>query len=437
MSHISIGRTIGIGLMLSIIFSFSLVGTVYACDITITPSQVSGTIGETIDINVEIYFTHRNCTVPIEDTQIKLESLSLINQTAWEASDSRTYTSLLTVKIIDEGVIRLTVTRECIKGGDSASVVISTNDSSESGVNYFPTEPEIVTPSSSSQENTSNISWGEAFIKAISQPYIIAYLSLTGIAYIAFKRQVRKWRFVSLAFSMIYLGFFLGLCPCTLGALQNTLLHITEAKTYMIHFVLLGIPVVSTLFWGRLFCGWVCPMGAVQQLLYRKDMNIKIPDKIHKVLKNLPYVILAGLIVAVFYTNKAVFAEVDPFKSLYNLEISVIPTTLLILTLATSLFIFAPWCRYACPMGAFLSFIARFSLFKLRFTETCKNCAACAKVYCNYQAISVGKDVPMIAESECSRCGECLARCPKESLVHEKFPVLIEKPKSESLEPVI
>jgi NAD-dependent dihydropyrimidine dehydrogenase PreA subunit len=409
------------------VLSLSIANPLSACDIGITPSETSGSIGETITFDVVVTLTHRNCPVPIEDTLIELERMTLIDQTTWKAVGSRTYSSQITVQLISDGAGQLTVTRVCIKGGDVAlaNVFISASPNGESNIPIIP-DPINATPISPlTQVTTSEISWGEAFTEAVSQPFIIAYLALTVLAYVAFRKQVRKWRFVSLTFSMIYLGFFLGLCPCTLGSLQNAILHTTEIKTYMANFVLLAIPVVSTLFWGRLFCGWICPMGAVQQLLHRRDMAIKVPVWLHNILKYFRYLVLFGLVIAVVLTGTAVFAQIDPFKSLFNLEISLVPTTLLVLTIVASLFIFVPWCRYACPMGAFLSLLTRFSLFRLRFTETCKNCGACAKAYCSSKAISVSEITPVISDTECMRCGDCLSRCPKDSIVFGKEQELV------------
>jgi len=416
MKFLSSLRNIFIVSLTTAVLLISTISPVTACDISIESSQTAGAAGETVVFTIEINLTHRNCIVPIEETELSSKNMVLISQTPWQEVDSRTYTSEVVVQLVEEGVGILTVTRECIKGGDIAEISIDISDSTGEEIIILPVisaePPQIGAPE---EDDT----WGGAFLKALKQPYITAYLALTALAYIAFRTQKRRWRLVSLTFSMVYLGFFLGMCPCVLGSLQNVLLHITDLKTYMAHLVLLSIPVISTLFWGRLFCGWVCPMGAVQQLLYRKEMAFKIPPRVHNVLKYFKYVVLLGLIVAVFITGKAIFAEVDPFKSLFNLEISPLPTTLLVFTLLASLFFFTPWCRYACPMGAFLSILSHFSVFKLKFAESCKNCTACAKAYCSSRAISAGEKTPVISSSECTRCGECWSRCPREAIVFE------------------
>jgi Pyruvate/2-oxoacid:ferredoxin oxidoreductase delta subunit len=402
-----------------------------ACDITVTPSQASNMVGETLTFSVEVKLTHRTCIVPIEETQIILEKMELLRQTQWEEVESGTYQLLVTVRLLSEGEGSITVIRECIKGGDTATVKVIIADG---GTGISPLSPpattyppaEINLPIEPSP--TTEISWWQAFSGAISQPFSIAYLALMGVATIGFIRGWRRLRFVSLAFSLVYLGFFLGLCPCALGSLQNVILHASDPKTYMVHYLIVGIPFVSTMFIGRLFCGWICPMGAIQQLLYRRDRAIKIPPRVHNILKYVKYLVLVALVATVVATGTVVWDQVDPFKSLFNMEVSLIPTTLLVLTLIASLFIFSPWCRYICPLGAFLSVVSRFSYLKLNVGESCKNCNACQKVFCEYSAINKGEKRPALSALDCSRCGECLARCPKDSIELEANPIFGKRP---------
>jgi Fe-S-cluster-containing hydrogenase component 2 len=387
--------------------------------------------GETLTFTVEVKETHRNCIVPIEDTQIILEKMELLSQTQWQEIVDGTYRSLVTVRLLSEGEGSITVLRECIKGGDTATVeVIITTGGTAISPPSPPVTPDLPTEIDPPLEPspTTEISWWQAFTDAITQPFSIAYLALTSVATVGFLKRWRRWRFVSLAFSMVYLGFFLGLCPCALGSLQNLILHSSEAKTYMVHYLILGIPFVSTMFMGRLFCGWICPMGAVQQLLYRRDRAIKIPPRVHNLLKYIKYLVLIALVATVVATGTVVWNQVDPFKSLFNMEVSLIPTTLLVLTLIASLFIFSPWCRYLCPLGALLSVVSRFSFLRLNIGESCKNCNACRKVYCEYSAIKEGEQKPAISTLDCSRCGECYARCPKGSTELEINPIFGKRP---------
>ncbi len=422
-------RTPIITVLLALAAFFLSASPALACDITVTPDHVSSTLGETPTFTVEVKETHRNCVVPIEDTQIILEKMELLSQTEWQEVVSGTYRSLVTVRLLSEGEGSIEVVRECIKGGNTATVKITiTAASTNVDPPVTPDDlPAAIDPPIEENPDTE-VSWWQAFTSAIGQPWSIAYLALTGVATVGFLKGWRRWRFISLAFSMVYLGFFLGLCPCVLGSLQNLILNAGVPKTYMAHYVIFGIPFISTMFMGRLFCGWICPMGAIQQLLYRRDRALKKRPRVDRALKLIKYPVLMALVVTVIATGTVVWNQVDPFKSLFNMEVTLIPTTLLVLTLIASLFIFAPWCRYICPMGAFLSLFSRFSFLKLSINDSCKNCKACQKVYCEYSAIKEGEQRPELNSMECTLCGECFARCPKGSVKYTINPFFGRRP---------
>ncbi|WP_165802741.1 4Fe-4S binding protein [Dehalogenimonas alkenigignens] len=394
------------------------------------PDKASGSVGDIIKLEVTVALTHRNCPVPIADTKFKLTSnIKVTEQTQWVLTGRDTYKATLSVQLISPGTGKLEVIRDCVKEGGYASITITigaagaaavqpSESQQSSGLPASETEPAI--EPSGQADDEPEMSWGEAFKEAFAQPFIWAYLGLAAFAYAGLMMRKRRWRYISLAFSMVYLGFFLGLCPCSIGAMQNFVLHLGDAKQYLAQFIVLAIPIALTLFLGRLYCGWVCPMGAVQQFLYRKDLAIKLPDGLGVRLRKLRFVVLGGILIAALYTGTTAFAEIDPFKSLFNAQIAPVPTTLLALLIISSVFIFTPWCRFLCPMGAVLSVVAKLARRQVAFTAECKNCGACAKSFCDYKAIVPGKPLPVIAQNECARCGECLSRCPRGAMEYNR-----------------
>ena len=438
-------RHIVLSLFLAVMALILSTVPVFACDITINPDKTSGQVGDIIKLDITVALTHRNCPVPMADTQfITSSNLAVIGQTAWVSTGRDVYKTTVSVQLLSAGTAKLEVVRDCIKEGGYA--VVTLNVSGE-GVIESPavagpltdtSTSEIVSPAAtgSTSSSTVEMTWLEAFKRAFSQPFIWAYLGLTAFAYIALLQRRRRWRYISLAFSMVYLGFFLGLCPCAIGAMQNVLLHLGDPKEYLAHFIILAIPVVSTLFLGRLYCGWICPMGAVQQFLYRRDLSIKLPEGLGAKLRHLRFVVLAAIIFAALYTGTAAFAEVDPFKSLFNAQIAPVPTTLLVIIVVASIFIFTPWCRFLCPMGAALSVVGRFARRELSFKTECKNCGACAKSFCESKAITPGPSLPVIAQNECTRCGECISRCPKDGMAYDVPDKCSGQPKGVPIRPI-
>ena len=177
------------------------------------------------------------------------------------------------------------------------------------------------------------------------------------------------------------------------------------------------VTVVLTVLFGRVFCGWVCPMGAVQHFVYRKETGKKrkffnVGPRLHNVLRYGKYVVLVALIIVVVVTQTKVCERIDPFKALFNIQLVLIPTSILVVLMAVSLVIGFPWCKYVCPLGAFLALFSKFTLFKVKIGDKCTNCKACHMVFCDYMAIKPGEVKPEINQLECTRCGECISRCP-------------------------
>ncbi len=333
-----------------------------ACDITIKPDRTSGSIGDTINLEIMVQLTHRNCPLPLDETEFATTSnLKITGQTAWVTIGRDTYKTILSVQLVAAGVGKFEIIRDCIKEGGYADITLTASNEGAATAGGLPstsqpgstTTPALITEQIISANDSENkeITWTEAFKTVLVQPFIWVHLGLVIFAYIALLRRQRRWRFISLAFSMVYLGFFLGLCPCAISAIQNVVLHVGEPKAYLAQFVILAIPVTSTLFLGRIYCGWICPMGAVQQFLYRRDLSLKLPAGLGDKLKWLRFAVLGAIIIAALYTGTAAFAQIDPFKSLFNAQISPVPTTLLVIILGLSIFIFTPGAVFCARWG--------------------------------------------------------------------------------------
>jgi len=427
-------------LAVSIIPLFLIVATAYpvfACIITISPADASGNSGDLLTFTINIQNTHRNCSEPVEETQIKLKGVELVSQTAWKKISALQHEKQITVKLLEPGEGTIEVIRICPKGGGDELIKISINEppagmdtssdiAAVSVIQDADTEtavpPSANTESIISDGEVKDPTWFESFIDAISQPQIVALVILIIAAIVALSFKMRRFRFVVLLASIAYLGFVIGGCPCVLGSLQNMILRLGQIKYYLVVYLQVGIPVVATVLFGRVFCGWVCPMGAVQNFVYRKEIGkkkIHFEDgtRIHNILRYAKYLFLVIMIIAVIITGTMVLENIDPFKALFNLDFSLlVPTILLIVLLLVSLFVGFPWCKYACPLGAFLGLFSRFTLFKVKINDSCTNCRACHTAICDYSAINPGELKPSVNQMECMRCGECISRCPSHAI---------------------
>ena len=233
------------------------------------------------------------------------------------------------------------------------------------------------------------------------------------------------YRRLRVGFLVLTLGF--------LGLVANAQLSVVNVITFLhallsgfrwelflldpMVFILWSFVAISMLFWGRgVFCGWLCPFGALQELL--NDLarrlgvkQIEIPFGLHERLWMIKYVIFLGLLAVSLSSIITAFglAEVEPFKTTITMKFMrdwpfVVYAAIL---LAAGLFIERFFCRYLCPLGGALAIPARMRMFEWlkRYRECGAECQICAR-NCTVQAIH---PLGQINPNECIYCLQCQA----------------------------
>ncbi|MCC7017230.1 MAG: regulatory protein NosR [Rhodospirillales bacterium] len=215
--------------------------------------------------------------------------------------------------------------------------------------------------------------------------------------------RYRFVRFVFLAVTLVWLGWFAGAQLSVVNVLTfaHALLTGFHWEFFLVDpliFVLWSYVAVTLLFWGRgVFCGWLCPFGALQELLNEAARRLRVPQiavpfALHERLWPIKYIVFLGLFaLSLHSTTMAVFgAEVEPFKTAIVLRFArAWPFVLYVaLLLAAGLFVERFFCRYLCPLGAALAIPARLRMFEwLKRRHQCgRECHICA-VRCTVQAI--------------------------------------------------
>ena len=223
-----------------------------------------------------------------------------------------------------------------------------------------------------------------------------------------------------------------ALCP--FGGLESLYAFLTTggwlrrvAPSALVLFV--GV-LLATFVVGRVFCGWICPLGAIGELsaLAGRKAGIRkasLPDALDRPARYLKYLTLGIIIFLTWKTGTLVWRGLDPWVAWMHLSagfegLAESPWGYAVLfgaVIAASFFgVERFWCRYLCPLGGVLAIIQKASLVKIRRNEArCVNCHACGR------SCPVGLDpesVPVMKSAECIACGQCAERCPVPETLH-------------------
>lgn len=213
---------------------------------------------------------------------------------------------------------------------------------------------------------------------------------------------------------------------CPFGGVASIYQYLTTGrlvkKVHESALVLMYISFFLAVLFGPVLCGWICPLGSIQEWfskigrrIFKNKFNGFIPYKYDKHLRFLRYGVLAWVIYITAVSAELAFNNIDPYSALFHLWSSEIATgglIVLIITLVASLFVERPWCKYACPYGALLGLTNLFRVFKIRRnSSTCISCNICDKA-CPMN-IQVSK-MEAVKNHQCISCMKCTSEetCP-------------------------
>jgi len=261
----------------------------------------------------------------------------------------------------------------------------------------------------------------DTWVRTLDVAMLVTGLGLA--AWIILKRRSRDNLLLLNIGTIAYFGFYRKGCICSIGAIQNVTLALVDSR-YTISFGVIAfffLPLFAALLFGRVFCGGVCPLGAVQDLVLLRPR--KVPARVDRALGWLPYIYLGvgvlfagwGLHVAlgtwhVDVGRRFLICEWDPFIGLFRISGPFHMLTIGAVFIVGGMVFGRPYCRWLCPYGALLSILSRASWKRVQITpdkET--DCGLCAEA-CPFGAIhNLRAD-----RASCLACARCYESCPQE-----------------------
>ena len=270
--------------------------------------------------------------------------------------------------------------------------------------------------------------WQEAILNRQNDLIIVSvFLVALTLTLLFAQNQLASWRYFK-PFRLLVLGFVVGfigwwgqgqLSIVTVMATINTAM-MGSSFAYLLYdpfsLVICAFAIFGFVLWGRgYFCGWLCPFGAMQEILAELAgwlglKQFRLNDVLDAALKNLKYLLLLGLIaVTIFVPNEIdTAAEIEPFKTAITVFFirEWYYVLYAVLCLGLGMFVYKGFCRYVCPLGAAMAiggFFRQRSWIQRR--DDCGTPCQLCKVKCKYNSIRKSGEIQY---SECFQCLDCV-----------------------------
>ena len=246
--------------------------------------------------------------------------------------------------------------------------------------------------------------WGEILApQALDLALMTAFIALTLVGF--FRKSVRL-KYAALVAAVGYMGFMKSSLVSISDVFRLADLSLPPFKYSLAWYLFSAFVVVSTVLWGRLYCGRVCAFGALTQLMdaiVPARLRIEVPRKIEQRAAWIKYGVLAA-VMAYFVATRDVSLPVryaEPFWMFGLFGTTAMWAGLAVLLVAT-VFVRNLYCRFLCPVGATLGILSGLTVFRIKRWSECRTCKICEKT-CEWGAIRG----PQIVKRECVRCDDC------------------------------
>src|SRR4051812_11230561 len=226
------------------------------------------------------------------------------------------------------------------------------------------------------------------------------------LALVSFFRKSVRLKYVALAAAVLYMGFVKSSLVSVSDFFRPVDFSLPPFQYSLTWYLFTGFVIVSTVLWGRLYCGRICAYGALTQLMdsvVPAKLRVDVPVALERRAAWIKYGLLAGVMVYYIVTHDLAspVQYAEPFWMFTRFGTTPMWIGLAVLLVAT-VFVRNLYCRFLCPVGAALGIISNLTVFRIKRWSECNTCKICEKT-CEWGAIRG----PKIVKSECVRCDDC------------------------------
>jgi len=279
------------------------------------------------------------------------------------------------------------------------------------------------------EEEDAAPTWGQDLrAQAVDLSAVSAF---TVLALVSFFRKSVRLKYFTLAVAVVYLGFYKSQLISIVNVFGLFGGNLPLFRDNLAWYLFATVTVVSTVLWGRVYCGRMCAFGALTQLVDRvvpAKWRVTVPKRLERRAAWVKYGLLAGVLLYFVVTGgSGIYSYVEPFW-MFGMHGTVVLWIALGALLVATVFVRNLYCRFLCPVGAALGVLSNLTVFRIKRWSECSTCRICEKA-CEWGAIQG----PRIVLSECVRCDDCerlyadKKKCPHHLIIIRRSEIMARR----------
>lgn len=234
---------------------------------------------------------------------------------------------------------------------------------------------------------------------------LAVFTVFVALVLVGFFRKSVPLKYLTLVASVVYLGFMKSQLLSIVNVFALVTWNLPVFKYSLAWYLFAGFALISTVLWGRLYCGRICAFGALTQLIDRvvpARLRVEVPRPLERRAAGIKYAVLGSTLAYFLITrDSSIYRYVEPFWMFGGQATTGLWIALGVLLVAT-IFVRNLYCRFLCPLGAGLGLLSTLTVFRIKRWSECNTCRICEKA-CEWGAIRG----PRILMTECVRCDDC------------------------------
>lgn len=255
------------------------------------------------------------------------------------------------------------------------------------------------------------------YFQLILTPKYFFFLLVTvgAITLLAVKKVSHRVRIITSGISFAIFGIFIGIHPSPLCALTKSLtVYRMSGFIPPPMLVMTAAMILFTVVGNKVFCGWICPLGCLQEITFKLSRAIKKFKVPFLISNSIRFSLFALFLIYLISFGTNIYNFFNPFE-LFHWNLDTYLITVTVIVILASLIYYRPFCHFLCPAGLVTWLFEQVSVYRVAKNESrCTHCKKCIKDSPCTAISSLINDKAIIPD--CYACGSCIESCQEDAL---------------------